>query len=191
MANVFFLRSLYHIFLASFFVSSPLSFRACLVRLLPGFLSAYSVHFHYLLYIFSSECTRLAFFQQVMTVDLVWPVNLQDFLGKLLMKFCVLQMVTFFILQDSELGLFSSVPDVLKPLKENSCFYISVCPSLLVDDTADQRRRQKTGWRAVWGQPIKQQRLLLKMQKINYNKNVCVFLKTNSRNQTLLARGQK
>lgn len=152
MANVFFLRSLYHIFLACFFVSSPLSFRVCLVRLLPGFLSAYPVHFYYLLYIFSSECTRLAFFQQVMTVDLVWPVNLQGLLLK-----------------------YSSVPDVLKPLKENSCFYISVCPSLLVDDTADQRRRQKTGWRAVWGQPIKQQRLLLKMQKINYNKNVFVF----------------
>lgn len=84
------------------------------------------------------------------------------------MKVCVLQIVTFVILQDSELSLFpkySSGPDVLKPLKENSCFYISVCPSLLVYDTADQRRRQKTGWRAVWGQPIKQQRLLLKMQK--------------------------
>lgn len=141
MANVFFLRSLYHIFLVCFIVSSPLSFRVCLVWLLPGFLSAYPVHFHYLLYIFSSECTRLAFFQQVMAVDLVWPVNLLDFLGKLLMKFCVLQMVTFVILQDSELGLllkYSSVSDVLEPLKENSCFYISVCPSLLVGDTADQ-----------------------------------------------------
>lgn len=103
--------------LACLFVSSPLSFRACLVRLLPGFLSAYPIYFHYLLYIFSSG-TCLEFFQQVMNVDLVWPVNLQDFLGKLLMKVCVLLIVTFVILQDSELGLFpkySWVPDVLKP----------------------------------------------------------------------------